>query len=90
MRLGTILALGLFVAAPAPIAAVASERVAGVQEHRVHMHYVVRGSFKAATGLAPPFAVVAIAPAARSNDDKYDGISRDSDDCNFGCIDNGH
>jgi hypothetical protein len=88
MRLATILALALCVAAPAPIAA-ASERITGMHEHRAHMHTVVRGSFRAATALAPPFAIVPIAPAARSDGDKYDGLSRDTDDCNFGCIDNG-
>jgi hypothetical protein len=85
MRLASILALALFVAVPAPMAAVASERVTGVHEHRVQMYDVVRGPFKAATALAPPLAIV---PAARSDDDKYDGLSRHSDDCNYGCIDN--
>ena len=88
MRLATILGLALCVAVPAPIAAVASEGVTGMHKHRVHMHQVVRGSFNAsATALAPPFAIVPTAPAARSDDDKYEGLSRDSDDCNYGCID---
>jgi hypothetical protein len=90
MRLATIVALALCVAAPAPTVAAASERVTGMHERRAHMHYVVRGSFKSATALAPPFAIVPIAAAARSDDDKHDGLSRDSDNCNFGCIDNGH
>ncbi len=87
MRLATILALTLCVAVPAPIAAVASEGVTGMHKHRVHMHQVVSGSFAFATALAPPFAIVPTAPAARSDDDKYEGLSRDSDDCNYGCID---
>jgi hypothetical protein len=88
MRLATILALGLCISAPAPFAAVASEGVAGMHRHRVYMHRVVRGSFKAsATALAPPFAFVPTAPAGRSDDDKYIGLSRESDDCNYGCID---
>jgi hypothetical protein len=37
MTLAATLALTLCVAAPAPIAAVASERVAGMHERRVHM-----------------------------------------------------
>ena len=90
MRLATLLALALSVAVTAPSAAVASERVTGMHEHRVHMHHVLRGSFKAATALAPPFAIVPTAPAATYDHDKYDGLSRDSDDCNYGCIDNGH
>ena len=89
MRLATILALALCVAAPARTSAVASEHVTGMHNHPVHMHHVVRGSFKAATALAPPFAIVPTAPAARSDDDKYDGLSRDTDDCNYGCLDNG-
>lgn len=87
MRLATILALALCVAAHAPITAVASERVTGMHTHRVHMHHVARGSFNAATALAP-FALVPTVPPARSHHDK-DGLSRDSDDCNYGCIDNG-
>lgn len=47
-----VLALALCLAVPAPIAAVASERVTGMHKHRAHMHHVVRGSFKAATALA--------------------------------------
>ena len=90
MRLATILALALCVAVPTPIAALASERVTGMHKHRVHMHQVVPGSFKAsATALAPPFAIVPTSPATRSDNNKYDGLSRNSDDCNFGCIDNG-
>jgi hypothetical protein len=87
MRLATILTLALCAAVPAPSAAVASERLTGMHEHHVQMHHVVQGSFKAATALAPPFAIV---PTTRSHDEKYDGLSRDSDDCNYGCIDNGH
>jgi hypothetical protein len=88
MRLTTILALALCVAVSAPIAAVASEGLTGMHKHRVHIHQVVRGSFKAsATALVPPFAIVPTAPAARSDKDKYDGLSRERDDCNYGCID---
>jgi hypothetical protein len=68
MRLASILALALFVAVPAP--AVASERVTGVHEHRVQMYDVVPGPFKAATALAPPFAIVPTLRPARSHDDK--------------------
>ena len=68
MRLATILALALFVAVPAPIAAVASEGVTGMHKHRVHMHQVVRVSFKtSATALAPPFAIVPTAPRPPSD-----------------------
>jgi hypothetical protein len=87
MRLATILALALCVAVPAAMAAVASERVTGMHKHRVQMHHVVRGPFKAATALAPPFAIVPTAPVARSDNDKYNGLSREADDCNYGCID---
>ena len=88
MKLATILALALCVALPVPIAANASESVTRMHKHRVHMHHVVRGSFKAATALAPPFAIVPTAPAARPDHDRYYGLSRDRDDCNYGCIDN--
>ena len=67
MRLATTLAVALCVALPAPIAANASEGVTGMHKHRVHTHQVVRGSFKAATALAPPFAIVQIAPRPPSD-----------------------
>ncbi len=52
------------------------------------MHQAVYGSFNpAATALAPLFAMVPVAPTPKADDDKYDGLSRDSDDCNYGCID---
>ncbi len=88
MRLATTLALALCVALPAPIAANASDRVMGIHKHRVLMHQVVHGSFNpATTALAPRFTIVP-APAATS-DDGFDGLSRDRDKCNYGCIDNG-
>jgi len=86
MRLATTIALALRVALPAPIAANASDQVGTIPKHRIVMHQVVRGSFNpAATALAPPFDA---APAAKS-EDGHDGLSRDRDQCNYGCIDNG-
>ncbi len=74
MRLATVLALTLCAAVPAPIAAVASEGVTGVHKYRVHMHQVVPGSFKpSATALAPPFAIVPIAPRPPSDGANVEG-----------------
>jgi hypothetical protein len=90
MRLAVTLALALCVALPAPITANASDGVTPVHQHRIHTRQVVRESFNpAATVLTPPFAIVPAAAAAKS-DDGHDGLSRDRDKCNYGCIDNGN
>jgi len=66
-----------------------SAGAAVIHKHRIHLHQAVHGSFNpAATALAPRFTIVPAAPAAKSDDDKYEGLSRNRDDCNYGCIDN--
>ena len=88
MRLATTIALALCIALPGPIAANASDAVIPIHKHRTHMHLEVYRSFNPATiAWAPPHAIFPVAPAARS-DDNYDGLSRDPDQCNHGCIDN--
>lgn len=87
MRLASTLALVLCAALPAPIAANAFDGVAPIHKHRINMHHAVRGPLNpAATALTPPLAIVPAAPAVKS-DDNYDGLSRDPDQCNRGCID---
>ena len=88
MRLATTIALALCIALPAPIAANASDAVIPIHKHRTHMHLAVHRSFNlAATSWAPPHAIFPVAPAVKS-DDKYIGLGRDPDYCNYGCIDN--
>jgi hypothetical protein len=88
MRLATTLALALCAALPAPIAANASDAVIPIHKHRTHTHPAVTRSVNpAATALAPPHTVFPVAPAVKS-DDKYIGLGRDPDFCNYGCIDN--
>ena len=88
MRLPATIALALCVALSAPIAANAFDGAALIHKHRIHMHQVVRRLFNpAATALSIPFAMFPAAPAVKS-DDNYDGLSRDPDQCNRGCIDN--
>jgi hypothetical protein len=88
MRLATALAVALCVALPAPITANASDGVAPIHKHRIHMRQAVQGSFNtAATALAPLHTIFPVAPAVNS-DDKYIGLGRDPDYCNYGCIDN--
>jgi hypothetical protein len=85
MRFVSILALALGVALPAPIVALASDGMTWTSQHKIHMRHAVHGSFNpAATALAP--AAVPTAPAPKS--DGFDGLSRDQDQCNMGCIDN--
>jgi hypothetical protein len=88
MRLAATLALALCVALPTPIAAAASDAVIANHKHGTHLHAAVSGSLNpAATALAPPHAIFPVAPAVKS-DDKYIGLGRDPDYCNYGCIDN--
>ena len=90
MRHVATLVLALCVALPAPGAAIASDNFGAIHRHRVHLHPVVHGSFNpAATALAPQFTIAPAALAA-TPDDGFDGLSRDPDKCNYGCIDNGH
>jgi hypothetical protein len=89
MRLATTIALALCVALPAPIAANAYDAVIPIHKHRTHMHLAVyRSSNPAATALAPPSAIIPAAPTVKSDDDS-DGLSRDREKCNRGCIDEG-
>jgi hypothetical protein len=89
MRLATTVAFALCIALPAAIAANASDAVTPIHKHRTHMHLSVYESFNpAAASLAPPHAIVPVAPTVKS-DDNYDGLSRDRDQCNRGCIDEG-
>ena len=73
MRFATILAVGLCVAVPAPVAAIASEGVTKVPKHRVHMHQVVHGSSASATALVPPFVIVSTTPRPRSDTASAEG-----------------
>ena len=88
MRLVTSVMLALCVALPAPIVANASESVNPVHKHRIHQQHVVIGGFNpAATALVLQIGTVRAAPALKPNDNT-DGLSRDRDQCNRGCIDN--
>ena len=88
MRLVTSVALALCVALPVPIVANASERVNPVHKHQIHQQRVITGWFNpAATALVPVIGFVWAAPTLKSNDNT-DGLSRDRDQCNRGCIDN--
>jgi hypothetical protein len=63
----------------APISANASDAVA---------HPGLYGFFNSAATALAPYATAPVAPTTNSNDN-YDGLSRNRDQCNMGCIDNG-
>ena len=86
MRHVTCVVLALCVALPAPIVAYASESVNPVHKHRINLQ-LTGGLNPAATALVPAIWTVRAAPALKSNDNT-DGLSRDRDQCNRGCIDN--
>ena len=73
------LAFGLALAAPA--SAIAGDGAHPFHKHAIQMHRVAY-AFSNATALAPTPAFV---PAAAVRDS--DGLSRDREDCNRGCID---
>jgi hypothetical protein len=88
MRLATSLVLALCIALPAPITANASAAVIPMHKRRTHTHPSIYGSFNPAAAALAPYAIFPIAPAVKSDDD-YDGLSRDRDQGNRGCIDEG-
>ena len=86
MRLSIMVALALGAALVAPIGAYASEAAMAVHEPRIHRHDAVRPSIDpAATALASTTVIVPAAPALKRDDDS-DGLSRNIEDCNRGCV----
>ncbi len=74
-----MVALAIGVAFAAPASALAAYGV-----HPSHKHVVQMHRFANATALAPMSPFVRALPARDT-----DGLSRDGEDCNKGCIDNG-
>jgi hypothetical protein len=87
MRLAATLTLALSVALAAPIAAYPSDSMRPIHKHRTHGPKVAHAwVHPSATTLAPAITIAPVAPAPPDNDS--DGLSRNPDDCNRGCIDN--
>ena len=89
MRVATTVALALCIALPAPIAANAS---APSSRSTTSGLTCIRQSTDRSTRLRPLWR--RRTPSSRSlptvkSDDDYDGLSRDRDQCNRGCIDEG-
>ena len=80
--LAPMVALAVGVAFAAPISALAADSAHPFHKHAIQTHRVACGLPSNATALAPVQALVPAAPAKDS-----DGLSRDSADCNMGCID---
>jgi hypothetical protein len=75
-------AVALGVAFAAPVSAETPE--ATHHKHSIHVYAASYGGFSStATALAPTRIAIPAAPAV-----KTDGLSRNPDDCNYGCIDN--
>lgn len=75
--------LAVGVAFAAPVSALAGDAAHSFHKHAVQMHRMAHADLASnAVALAP---VEALAPAAAAIDS--DGLSRDSSDCNRGCID---
>jgi hypothetical protein len=76
-----IVALAVGVAFAAPISALGADGAHAFHKHAVQTHRMTRLPSNA-TALAPEQALVSAAPVKDS-----DGLSRNSGDCNRGCID---
>ncbi|HEY3624070.1 MAG TPA: hypothetical protein VGL12_17070 [Roseiarcus sp.] len=74
-----MVALSIGVTLAAPASALAAHRVHPSRNHVVQTH-----RFGKAMALAPILPVIRAVPAKDT-----DGLSRDAEDCNKGCIDNG-
>jgi hypothetical protein len=81
--LGPMVALAVGVAFAAPISALADDSAHPFHKHAVQTHRMAHAGLTSnAIALAPVLAPAPAAPAKNS-----DGLSRDSADCNTGCID---
>ncbi len=94
MRLSAAAALALGVILSAPIAASAADTATPIQKHRVHHHHAYKsvrteriepGSIAQVPAWPEPSFFPYIAPYPPSQGDT-DGLSRNPDDCNKGCI----
>jgi len=80
----SMVALAFGLALAAPTSALAGDGAHPFHKHAIQMHRVAyAGPSSNATALAPAPALV---PAAAVKDS--DGLSRNREDCNTGCIDN--
>jgi hypothetical protein len=81
--LAPMVALAVGVAFASPIAAFAADSAHPFHKHAIQTHRVAHNDLSSnAIALAPAQSLVPAAPAGDSN-----GLSRDSADCNTGCID---
>jgi hypothetical protein len=80
----TSAALALCFALPAPVPAYAFDASsAAVHEHTRHAHHAARAEISPnALALAPTWAM-----SSADRVKETDGLSRNPDDCNYGCID---
>jgi len=80
MRIPSAFALMVALSIGVAFAALAAHGV-----HSAHSHAAAMDRLAKATALAPVSPVMRAVPAKDA-----DGLSRDAEDCNMGCIDNGH
>ncbi len=87
MKTFTISVLILGVSLCAPVGVYASDRAAPVHKHHAH-HRVAYLHSVAYTALSPKAVALVPAPVVVPAAPETDGLSRNRDDCNYGCIDN--
>jgi hypothetical protein len=83
----TTLALAMGVALATPVEAHAFDDMTPIQKHKIHLRHVPASFSPAATALARATAILPAIPAAGGVSNS-DGLSRNRDECNLGCIDN--
>jgi hypothetical protein len=82
-RLAPMVALSLMVVLGSPVSALAGDGAGPFHKHAVPMHRFAYADLSPnATALAPAAALVRMVPAKDT-----DGLSRNDEDCNSGCID---
>ena len=81
--MNTCVAIGILLSAPVMSYPAASASAPAM--HRAHPHH--KANIADAKALAPLWATPAAAAPYSAHE--TDGLSRNVDDCNFGCIDNG-
>lgn len=88
MRLAAALAITLGAFALSPVFAASAEPAETVPHHyrhHHHHHHPVHGAGRPAPAVVAPEAVAPLAPGVTPHGET-DGLSRDEDDCDMGCI----
>jgi hypothetical protein len=85
MRLAAALAITLGAFALSPVFAASAEPAETVPHHYRHHHHTHHGAGRAAPAIVAPEAVAPLTLGVTPHGET-DGLSRDEDDCDMGCV----